>query len=402
MAAQQGKITDQSGSKNAKSADEASGGIQGLIANAKSLAARVQAMRPLRVFKSFNDSRGNLLAAGMSYQALFAIFAAIWLVFAVAGLWLTSSPELLHSLINLIDRAAPGLIGKGGAISEESLVRVSGTLGWTGIIAAVGLLFTAIGWLDSTRKAVRSMFSLGDDHTNFVMQKLRDLGLAFGFGLLLIVAALASLVSATAINGVLDFLGITSNSIWAQEAVQAVSFIVTVALNTVTLAAMYRVLSHLLIPLRNLILAALSGSIVLAVLSTVSGLVLRGASKNPLAASFAVILGLLIWFNLVCRIILFCASWLAVGMNDRGISARKITPEQRELERAEEEQRARIVLAQAAVDKADAAVAASRGIKRRRANRRLERAREHLREVRGDDQASSDASRAPNDSKTDA
>jgi membrane protein len=371
------------------------GGIRGVIQAAQVLVQRVQRLRPMRVFSSFNGNRGNLLAAGMSYQSLFAIFAALWLVFSVAGIWLTSNPDLLHALIDVINRAAPGLIGQNGAVSEDALVRISGTLGWTGIIAAVGLLFTAVGWLDSTRQAVRSMFELGDDPTNFVLQKLRDLGLAFGFGILLVIAALASLVSASAVTGVLQFFGVESQTLWAQASVQAIGFLITAVLNAVTLSMMYRVLSHLAIPLRNLVRAAILGGIALTILSTLSGLVLRGASRNPLAASFAVILGLLIWFNLVCRVMLYCASWIAVGMEDRGISPRRLTPEQRIAELAAEEKKAKIVLAQAAVERADAAVAAARGFKRRRAARRLERARAHLLELRADQTSDESLSEAP-------
>jgi membrane protein len=371
------------------------GGIRGVIQAAQVLVQRVQRLRPMRVFSSFNGNRGNLLAAGMSYQSLFAIFAALWLVFSVAGIWLTSNPDLLHALIDVINRAAPGLIGQNGAVSEDALVRISGTLGWTGIIAAVGLLFTAVGWLDSTRQAVRSMFELGDDPTNFVLQKLRDLGLAFGFGILLVIAALASLVSASAVTGVLQFFGVQSQTLWAQASVQAIGFLITAVLNAVTLSMMYRVLSHLAIPLRNLVRAAILGGIALTILSTLSGLVLRGASRNPLAASFAVILGLLIWFNLVCRVMLYCASWIAVGMEDRGISPRRLTPEQRIAELAAEEKKAKIVLAKAAVERADAAVAAARGFKRRRAARRLERARAHLLELRTDQTSDESLSEAP-------
>lgn len=371
------------------------GGIRAVIQATQVLVQRVQRLRPMRVFSSFNGNRGNLLAAGMSYQSLFAIFAALWLVFSVAGIWLTSNPDLLHALIDVINRAAPGLIGQNGAVSEDALVRISGTLGWTGIIAAVGLLFTAVGWLDSTRQAVRSMFELGDDPTNFVLQKLRDLGLAFGFGILLVIAALASLVSASAVTGVLQFFGVQSQTLWAQASVQAIGFLITAVLNAVTLSMMYRVLSHLAIPLRNLVRAAILGGIALTILSTLSGLVLRGASRNPLAASFAVILGLLIWFNLVCRVMLYCASWIAVGMEDRGISPRRLTPEQRIAELAAEEKKAKIVLAQAAVERADAAVAAASGFKRRRATRRLERARAHLLELRTDQTSDESLSEAP-------
>ena len=48
---------------------------------------------------------------------------------------------------------------------------------------------------------------------------------------------------------------------------------------------------------------------------------LGGASNNPLLASFAVIIGLLIWFNFICQVILIAASWIAVGMADRGMVA---------------------------------------------------------------------------------
>ena len=43
---------------------------------------------------------------------------------------------------------------------------------------------------------------------------------------------------------------------------------------------------------------------------------LGGASNNPLIASFAVFIGLLIWFNLVCQVVLAAAAWVAVGIKD--------------------------------------------------------------------------------------
>jgi membrane protein len=368
----------------AKSVDTANAqrGIRGWIAKGMALVKRIQATRPVRVFRHFSDLRGNLLAAGMSYQSLFAIFAAIWLVFAAAGLWLTSNEGLLRALIDIVNQAVPGLIGEGGAISEEALTRISVTLGWTGIIAAVGLLATAIGWLASTREAVRTMFQVGNDSTNFVVQKLRDLGLAFGFGVMLVAAALVSLVSTSLLSGLFDLFGVTDDSFAVTATVQIVSFLVVVALNAVALGAMYRVLSHLAIPWGRLLIGALMGSVALAILSTLSGLVLGGASRNPLAASFAVILGLLIWFNLVCKVILICASWIAVGMEDRGVSAERLTPEQQAAARAAKEHVARLVLAEADVEKAEAAATSARRWGRRRAQRRLARAQTRLHALR--------------------
>ncbi|WP_308468072.1 YihY/virulence factor BrkB family protein [Rathayibacter soli] len=294
-------------------------GIRRLIARVTRIVHWVQATTPMRAFTRFSGKRGGLLAAGMSYQALFAVLAALWLVFAVAGLWLSSNQELLKALIELINQGVPGLIGADGVISEAALSRLAGTLGWTGLIAAIGLLWTAIGWLASTREAIRTMFDVPDDTLNVILQKLRDLGLALGFGILLTLAAAVSLLSTSLLGTALNFFDVPADSFWATFAGRAVSFVIVVALNTVTLATMYRVLSRLVIPWRALLAGAAAGSVALAVLSTLSGLVLRGASNNPLAASFAAVLGLLIWFNLVCQVILIGAAWISVALERRGL-----------------------------------------------------------------------------------
>jgi uncharacterized BrkB/YihY/UPF0761 family membrane protein len=49
--------------------------------------------------------------------------------------------------------------------------------------------------------------------------------------------------------------------------------------------------------------------------------VIGGAGSNPLLAGFALIVGLLIWFNLVARIYLLAVAWIAIGMDDAGIAA---------------------------------------------------------------------------------
>jgi membrane protein len=52
----------------------------------------------------------------------------------------------------------------------------------------------------------------------------------------------------------------------------------------------------------------------------VSGLLLGGATNNPLIASFAVIAGLLIYYNFACHILLIGGSWIAVGLEDAGVA----------------------------------------------------------------------------------
>lgn len=320
---------------------------------AERVTAWVLKLKPYRVLKQYLDSDGNLLAAGISFQSVFAVFAAVYVGFAIAGIWLTGNPDLFNALVEIINRAVPGLIGKEGIISPEALTNVN-LFGWTGAIAAVGLIWTAIGWLYYTRQAVRAVFDLPKVTASFVMLKLVDLLLALAFGVLLFASAALSAFSTQALSWLLGLLGL-SNSFWFTLAAGAVGLLGAVLINFVTLSGMFRVLSRIKIPWRDLAFGALLGSVALSVLSIVSSAVIAGASRNPLLATFAVFVGLMLWFNLVSRVILISAAWIAVGLEDKGISVHKLTPAE-ELARQREAERilARVKLrdAQAAVDRA--------------------------------------------------
>ncbi len=90
-------------------------------------------------------------------------------------------------------------------------------------------------------------------------------------------------------------------------------------LDTVVLAALYRLLAKVEIPRKRLWAGALLGAVGLGVLKTLGSVLLGGATNNPLIASFAVLAGLLIFFNFICQVILITASWIAVGLEDAGI-----------------------------------------------------------------------------------
>lgn len=352
------------------------------VARVTGWAKWVKALRPYRVYINFSYSDGNLRAAGMGFQSLFAIFAAVWVGFSVAGIWLSANPEIYGALVTIINRAVPGLIStdtQAGVIDSAQLEEATG-FGWTGIIAAVGLLWTAIGWLYYTRQAVRAVFGLRRDTTNYVLQKVRDLGLALAFGIVLILSALLTIASTQALTFILDLAGL-SDSFWTAVVARVSGLLVSVVLNIFTLGVMFRVLARVSIPWRNLFFGALLGSAVLAGLSVLGGLLLGGTSKNPLLASFTVFVGLLVWFNLVSRVILLSASWIAVGMFDRGLSPRLVSPEQVAAEQAAAEYDARVLVARAELAEAQDQLARAHWFGRFTAQRAVERAQNQLNDI---------------------
>ena len=74
-------------------------------------------------------------------------------------------------------------------------------------------------------------------------------------------------------------------------------------------------------------------------LQLLGGLVITGAGNNPLLATFAVFIALLLWFRLTGIVILVAASWIAVEAFDAHESLRLVTPEQLAAEQREREQR---------------------------------------------------------------
>ena len=74
----------------------------------------------MRVWRHFLLHNGFLLAAGISYQALFAFFAAIYVAFAITGLWLGGSDDAVNAIIDLINSYIPGLDRRRTASSPPS------------------------------------------------------------------------------------------------------------------------------------------------------------------------------------------------------------------------------------------------------------------------------------------
>jgi membrane protein len=318
--------------------------------------AWVMKQRPVRVFLHYTSEGGGLLAAGMTYQAVFALFAAIWVAFSVAGSIVAANPELQGPLFSALNSNVPGLIkttaSPKGIIDSSTLLETSG-LTWTGAIALIGLLLTALGFLASMRDSIRRIFDLPSDTTFFLKQKGRDLLLALGFGVLILLSAALSVVSQAALDAAFGLFGI-EKSTFAQVVGQTIGYILVLIIDTAALAAAYRLLSAIKIPRRRLFAGALIGGVAIGILKAAfaQGLI-GGVGNNALLAGFAVIIGLLIFLNFLCQVMLIGASWISVGMTDARIDPRALGPDEMMVEKARQLEDARRLVADANHKKAE-------------------------------------------------
>jgi membrane protein len=316
-----------------------SGSKESLGKRVARLVSRAQSSRPVRVLLHYIELRGPILGSGLAYSAIFAVFAGLWIGFAVAGVVISGDLGLREALLDFVDENVPGLIAAentgSGAVDPQALLD-AGIFGWTGVVASVVLLFTAVNWLASARDAVRILFGQPPIQANFVLLKLGDLGLAVAFGAALLISALLSVVGTQATGIALEGIGIDDESLLGTVLGRFVSLTVMFGLDALVLAGVYRVLSHVRVPIERLRGGALLAAGGLGALKVAAAASLIGVGgTNPLLSSFAVILGLLVFFNLVCQVVLLGAAWVAVGVRDRGIVLDEAFQERR-LEEARE------------------------------------------------------------------
>lgn len=287
----------------------------------RSLVAWARRTRPWRTWMRFLDGRGLVLARGLAFQAVLAVFAALWLAFAALGGWLRSNTTTRNAIVEWVNTAVPGLIdvGEGGAVDLEALLSVS-ALGWTGVVAGAVLLWTTVSWFSSGREAVRAIAGLPRRPGNAVLLRLRDALVALAFVAAILVSATLTIVGSSAVDVVLGWLGVD------QTAVESVltgagSIAIGFAIDTTLTFLFLRFLAGLPSGFWTTLKASLIGAAAFGVLKAAAGLIVGHTSSNPLLASFTVVLGLLFWFYLLCAVLLIVAAWATEGAR---------TPEERE------------------------------------------------------------------------
>ncbi len=277
--------------------------------------AWVLTLKIVRAVLRYSESRGPMLADSVTYRTLFSVFAGVLLGFSIAGIWLSGNPEAIDALVAAIDNAIPGLVGDGGPIDPDALTQPIG-LSLAGIISLVGLIGAAIGAIGSLRLAIRTIAATLADDIWFGWVLLRNLALAIGVGAALGASAVVTVLSTAGLVTVADMLGLSEDHFLVTWGSRSVVVLVTFALDAAVIAVMFRVLSGLRPRARALWSGALLGAVGLTVLQQLSGLFVGGASSNPLLASFASLIALLLWFNLSAQVILIASAYIVTGVEE--------------------------------------------------------------------------------------
>jgi membrane protein len=283
------------------------------------LVRRIGRSRPVRAYRRFGVARGGLLAGGIAYAAFFSIFPALAAGFTVFGIVLGNDTALQAKVVSSVnDSFGTALIapheGEPGVVSIDRLTGPS-TLSIAAVISILLLLWTGLGWLEATREGIRAMFGQPPLAGNVVKAKGRDLSVLMVIGGAVLVSTGAGVAVSAAGGVLLRWVGLEGSTTGALL-LGVLSTLVLLAVDVAVLLVLFRLLSGIQLPRRDLADGALAGGVALGVLKLFAGFLLQHVSDNKFLAAFAVAVGLLVWLNFVARIILLAASWAAITAVD--------------------------------------------------------------------------------------
>ena len=260
------------------------------------------------VLTRYGSRHGSLLANGLAYGLLFAFFAGVWMVFSVFGIIVSGNESMQQAISSAVNAIIPGA---GSAFfTPESLARISTTLTWTGLATLALLWWTVVGWMDSLRSAVQTMFDVSQDGGNPVVTKLRDSGAVLLIALLFILSTVAIGLSGGIVRRTLDMLGVPSGTFIGSLLFDAIALGAGVLLNLALFALLLFIVAHVPVG-RFTFIGSLLAAASVSVMQILGTRLLTGASKNPLLAPFAAVIGVLIWFNLIAQVVLLCSAFIA-------------------------------------------------------------------------------------------
>lgn len=279
-------------------------------------AEEVRARRPfldhaIRAYTRYTEDGGDRLAAAATYYAFLSFFPLVALAFAVTGFVVDAYPGVHASLTRQINDYLPGLADR------LDVASIGNAKVGVGIIGLIALLLAGLAWIDALRDAVRLVWHQDTDSGNLVTRRLRDITVLGGLGLTLLASLVVTSLATSATGDVLDRVGLSGSG--AAGAVAAVlAVLLALAIDAaVFLYLFWRLPRHT--DRHRAARGALLGAVGLEILKIAGTWLVGQTMSNPVYGTFAVIVGLLIWINIVMRWTLYVAAWTVTAPYDSDI-----------------------------------------------------------------------------------
>jgi membrane protein len=263
----------------------------------------------VRAGGAYVDRNGDHYAAAITYFSVLSMFPLIMILFAVAGFVLAGNATLLAEIQQSITEAAPSGLGKTINDVIDQAVRSRGTVGVLGLLAAV---YSGLGWMTNLRDALSAMWGHDVQERPYVRKVASDLLSLLGLGLALAVS-FGITAAGTGLGTLLLRLVGLENDGWALFLLLLGTIVLALAANWLVFLWVLSRLPRQKVSARSAVRGALFAAVGFEILKQGATLYLGLVGGTPTGALFGPIIGLLLFANLVSRLLLFVTAWTAMA-----------------------------------------------------------------------------------------
>lgn len=262
-----------------------------------------------RTLKRVSEGNGNLLAGGITYLSLTSIAAALVIAVTVSTYMVKFNAGWNEAFYGFIDDAIPGVIKSDGPDStglvDPTQIEPQTMTGVVGVIGFLILLNTTARYISALRLATLAM--LGKDAASPVKGKLRDFGVVLALLIVVLLGAALQVVASQFSEVIASWLSTEPLSQWI---IRLPAFTVGVLVDMAFVALAVVILGRYRGPRAPLLWTLLIAAVAMGILRQAVFLVVGGVVDNPVLASAAAVITIMIFVNFISRIIVFAAAWL--------------------------------------------------------------------------------------------
>ncbi|MFN2537024.1 MAG: YihY/virulence factor BrkB family protein [Mycobacteriales bacterium] len=300
------------------------------------LFSRARARSPLldhlvRTRQRYQADGGDRLASAVTFYWFLSLFPIL-----LIAVYVTRQALGDDAGRQITDSLGPYL----GAPTAKAIAKVvQDNAGKAGVIGLAGTLFSGLGWLAALRGAIRTVWHQNVTAGNFLLSKVADVVALVGLFGVIAASVVVSGAETAATKNVLHLLEL-SDTTAARIVTGVLSYTLGALIDVGIFVFLFLRLAKVSSPVRQLLKGAVFGAVGFEVLKFFGAFYIgRTTSKGEATyGTFATVVGLLLFLNLVWRLVLYTAAFTVTaphdddvrpsGTADRAIARRAGVPEQ--------------------------------------------------------------------------
>ena len=281
------------------------------------LFASARARRPLldhlvRTYQRYQADTGDRLAAAVTFYWFLSLFPILLLAIAIAGYVLGDSarPDIVNGFSGFLPKGVASTVGDVVAKSK----------GKAGVLGIIGTLLSGLGWIAGLREAIRTIWHQNVKAGNVVVAKARDTVVLIGLFAVIAASVGVSILATASTDAVVTFLGIDQLP-GAFVLTTVLAYVVGGAVDVLVFLFLFTGLARVPTPVARVFRGAVFGAVVFELVKFAGAKYVASTTTKGEATygTFAVVVGLLLFLNLVTRGILLAAAFTVTAPYDSDV-----------------------------------------------------------------------------------